>query len=52
MIALKEPKATKCSNHHMISLITHTAKLVARTLRRRIENKIEGIIAEDQFGFT
>jgi hypothetical protein len=31
VIALKmKPKATKCSNHHTVSLIAHTAKVVAR----------------------
>ena len=42
MIALKKkPKATKCSNHRTISLIAHTAKIVANILRRRIERKID-----------
>jgi hypothetical protein len=43
----KAPKATKCNNHHMISLITHTAKLVAKIIRRRIENKIEDVSGEN-----
>jgi hypothetical protein len=47
MIVLKKPQATKCSDHCTISLITHTAKI----LRRRIENKIEDVLGEDQFGF-
>jgi len=47
MIALKKPQATKCSDHHTISLITHTAK----TLRRRTKKKIEDVLREDQFGF-
>jgi hypothetical protein len=51
MIALKKkPKATKCSNHHTISLIAHTAKIVAR-IPRRIEMKTEDALGEDQFGF-
>ena len=29
----------------------HTAKIVAKILRRRIENKIEDVLGEDQFGF-
>jgi hypothetical protein len=34
MIAIKEKsKAAKCSNHHTVSLIAHTAKLVVRILR-------------------
>jgi len=52
MIALKkEPQATKYSDHRTISLIAHTAKIVAKILRRRIEKKIEDVFGEDQFGF-
>jgi len=52
MIALKKkPQATKCSDHRTISLIAHTAKIVAKILRRRIEEKIEDELGEDQFGF-
>ena len=48
MIALKKkPQATKCSDHRTISLITHTAKIVAKILRRRIEKKIEDVLGED-----
>ena len=44
LIALKrEQKAAKC--------ITHTAKTVARILRRRFERKMEDVLGEDQFGF-
>jgi len=51
MIALKKkPQATKCSDHRTISLIAHAAKIVAKILRRRIENKIEDVLG-DQFGF-
>jgi hypothetical protein len=52
MIALKKkPKATKCSNHRTISVIAHTAKIVPRILRSRIERKTEDVLGEDQFGF-
>jgi hypothetical protein len=52
MITLKKkPQATKCSNHSTISLIAHTAKIVAKIFRRRIEKKIEDVLREDQFGF-
>ena len=41
MIALKKkPQATKCSDHHTISLMAHTAKIVAKIFRRRIERKL------------
>jgi hypothetical protein len=52
IIALKnKPKATKCSDHGIISLIAHTARIIARILRRRIQKKIEDVLGEDQFGF-
>ena len=52
MIALKKkPQATKCNDHRIISLIAHTAKIVTKILRRRIEKKIEELLGEDQFGF-
>jgi hypothetical protein len=52
MIALKrKPKATKCSYHYTVSLIAHTAKTVARILRRGIGWKVEDVLGEDQFGF-
>ena len=52
MIALKKkPQATKCSDHCTISLIAHTAKILAKILRRRIERKIVDVPSEDQCGF-
>ena len=47
----KKPQATKCSDHRTISRIAHTAKIVAKILRRRIEKKTEDVLGEDQFGF-
>ena len=52
MIALKKKtEATKCSNYCTISLIAHTAKIIAKILIRRIEKKTEDVLGEDQFGF-
>jgi len=51
MFALKKTKATKCSDYRTISLIAHTAKIIAKILRGRIEKKIEGVLGEEQFGF-
>ena len=52
MIALKKKtQDIKCSDHRTISLIAHTAKIIAKELRRRIERKIEAVLGEDQFGF-
>ena len=39
-VYIKKPQATKCSDHRTISLIAHTAKIVAKILRRRIEKKM------------
>lgn len=39
MITLKKPEATKCSNHHTISLIAHVTKTGARIIRKRLEKK-------------
>jgi len=39
MMTLKKLKATKCSNHHIISLIAHAAKVGARIIRKRLEKK-------------
>ena len=41
----------KCNDHYVISLIAHTAKIVARILRRRIEREVEDLLRGDQFGF-
>jgi hypothetical protein len=51
IVLKKKPQATKCSDHSTISLFAHTAKIVAKILRRRIEKKIEDVLGEDQFGF-
>ena len=48
---MKKTQATKSSDHRTISLIAHTAKIIAKTFRRRIERKIEAVLGEDQFGF-
>jgi retron-type reverse transcriptase len=51
IVLKKKPQATKCSDHRTISLIAHTARIVAKILRRRIEKKIKDVLGEDQFGF-
>jgi len=44
-------QARKCRDHRTISLISHTGKIVARILSKRLGSKIEEVIEEDQFGF-
>jgi len=52
MIASKNnTKGTKCSDHCTVSLITHTAKTVARVLRKSIEMKTEDVLGKDLFGY-
>ena len=51
IVLKKKTQATKCSDHRTISLIAHTAKIIAKILRRRIERKIEDVLGKDQFGF-
>jgi len=47
MIVLqKKPQATKCSGHRTVSLNAHTAKIVAKILRRRIQKKIGDVFGE------
>jgi hypothetical protein len=51
MVALKKkPKARKCTDHRIISLIAHVVKVVVSVIRRS-EKKIEDVLGEDQFGF-
>jgi hypothetical protein len=52
LIAIKKkPRATKCSDHYTFSLNAHTATIVERILRRRIERNIEEVFGEDPFEF-
>jgi hypothetical protein len=51
MVALKKPKARKCTDHRTVSLGAHAAKVVASVIRRRSEKKIEDVLRENQFGF-
>jgi CRISPR/Cas system-associated protein Csm6 len=51
-IAFREkPKATKCGENRSISLNTHTTKIIAKIIKRRIERKIEVVQGEVRFGF-
>ena len=45
MIAVKrKPKSTKCSDRHTISLITYTAKMAGRILRREKATSAVGML--------
>ena len=43
----KKNQEKKCSDHRPISLISHTGKIVARILSKRLGSKIEEFIEED-----
>lgn len=47
----KKPSARTCNEYRTLSLIGHAAKIIARIVLRRIINKIEESLTEDQFGF-
>ena len=47
----EETTSYKIQRPSQVSLIAHTAKIVAKIRRRRIEKKIENVLGEDQFGF-
>jgi hypothetical protein len=51
MVALKKPRARKCTDDHTISLIAHVVQVVASVIGRRSEKKIEDVLGEDRFGF-
>jgi len=51
MTALNEkPKAIKCHDHCIISLIAHAEKITVKIFRMN-EKKIEGVLREHPFGF-
>ena len=47
----KEPEESKFSDHPTISLFPHSAESEELILRTRFDEKIEDVLAEDQFGF-
>ena len=52
VIALKKKqRATKCSDHHTVTLITNIAIMVASLLGLRFERKIEEALGENHSGF-
>ncbi|KAI5738261.1 hypothetical protein M8J77_004739 [Diaphorina citri] len=47
----KKTNAKECKEYRTISCICHLTKAVTRIILKRIENKIEENMGEDQFGF-
>jgi len=46
----KESKSTKCEEYRTLSTLTHL-KVLTKIILRRIEEKIDENLAEDQFSF-
>lgn len=46
-----EKKSEKCEERGTISLISRASKILTKIVHRRIENRIEENLTEDQFGF-
>ena len=51
VILPKKSRANQCKNFRTLSLISHAAKLLAIIVSKRINKKIEGRLANDQYGF-
>ena len=47
----KKSKSTKCEKYRTLSILTHTSKILTKTMLGRIEKKITENLAEDLFGF-
>ena len=48
----KKVWADKCENYLTISLTTHASKILIPIIYRRLEQTIESLLDEDQFGFS
>lgn len=44
-------KSEKCEEYRTISLISHASKVLTKIVHRKIDNRIEENLTEDQFGF-
>lgn len=47
----KKKKAERYEERWPISLISHASKVLTKIVHKKIENKAEGNVTEDQFGF-
>lgn len=52
MIPIPKKRNTKrCEEHRTLSLISHTAKVILRTINRRLYSKLNMVLSEEQYGF-
>ena len=47
----KKPGATNCSDFRTISIMSQVTKVLLKIVQERIREKVEFVLAEDQFGF-
>ena len=47
----KKPKPRDCGDFRLISLMSHTLKILLRVLQERIHTRCEAVIGDSQFGF-
>jgi len=47
----KKKEAQKCVDFRTINLVTHASKIVLKILARRLEDKTEAYLGNEQFGF-
>lgn len=47
----KKTNAKICEQHWTLSKISHASKILTRIVSKRMEQVIEGLLTEDQFGF-
>jgi hypothetical protein len=47
----KKIGADVCENYRTVSLLSHASKILTRIIYKRLENRVEERLAEDQFGF-
>uniref|UniRef100_A0A8D9A7F9 Craniofacial development protein 2 n=2 Tax=Cacopsylla melanoneura TaxID=428564 RepID=A0A8D9A7F9_9HEMI len=47
----KKANSKKCGDYRTLSILSHASKILTTIIKRRIEEKIDANIDEDQFGF-
>jgi len=48
---LKKARANTSEQYRTLSLLSHASKILTRIVLRQIENTVDSLLTEDQFGF-
>jgi hypothetical protein len=51
MMSQQKRKLTKCEEYRILSILTHTSKILTRVILGRMEKKADENLVEDQFDF-